>query len=117
MSSTRFRRLEAPPLQGTQPADGRPQVAMGAAGPAGSRGPRGATGATARPLVLRSAPSQPARTHQSPGASAAMVSVIEEPASPLRQPVEAPDLDEIANQVIRRIERRAVAQRERLARS
>jgi hypothetical protein len=117
ISPNRFLRLEAPPLPGARPADGRPQLAAGAVGPAGSRGPQGVTGAAALPLVLRSAAPQPARTPQPLGDSTATEPVIDRPPSSLPQPVDAPDLDEIANQVIRRIERRALAQRERLARS
>lgn len=105
------RRIEAP----RPPADTRIAPAAALVGSAGARGPAGPPGAGGIVMVRRSAApsSRPAEAGPAPVAAPAEAGRV---VPALAAPAAQPDLDEIASQVIRHIERRAVAQRERLAR-
>lgn len=93
-------------------------------GPAGARGEAGPTGATGRPGPTGVPPVTPAMTLATAGAAgypAPQAIVRAAPHSSFTPPARAPsasptaaDLDALTTQVIRRIERRAIAQRERM---
>ena len=99
-----------------------PPAAPGPRGEAGGRGPQGVGGPAPdrRPaLVLRSNPpsaAAPARPEPSPTATVDAPPAVRPADRPAVVPPPMPSIDEITTQVIRRIERRATAQRERLAR-
>lgn len=109
-------RIEQVVASGSQ-AESAPSVA-GRPGTAGGAGPAGRPGARAFPLVIRHATGPSGRHDAEPSAASAPAksSQLAAPTSAPIAPV-LPNLDEITTQVIRHIERRAVAQRERLARS
>lgn len=115
-AAARFTRIEQ-----AGPAGQPPEPARGAAalpGRAGAAGPPGPPGTSAAPTVMRRSPvarPAPARAEPGPASEALREDAGPRPsAAPAPPPV--PDLDDITTQVIRRIERRAIAQRERLAR-
>lgn len=100
-----------------------PPAAAGPRGEAGGRGPQGVPGsAPGRPrpaLVVRSNPPRAAAPGPSDPpltATADAPRAVRPAGEPAVAPPPVPSIDEITTQVIRRIERRATAQRERLAR-
>jgi hypothetical protein len=100
-----------------------PPAAAGPRGEAGGRGPQGVPGsAPGRPrpaLVVRSSRPRaepPGRPEPPPTVTADALRAVRPAGESAMAPPPMPGIDEITTQVIRRIERRATAQRERLAR-
>ena len=98
------------------------RTAPGPTGPAGPMGPLGPRAPVPPPMVVRTVTAAPApAAPPEAGATAAEahagpVERVQHPASRTPAPAAA-DLDEITTQVLRRIERRAIAQRERMGRA
>lgn len=106
-------RLERAGSAVAEPGAGPP----GSAGPAGPRGEPGTRGADARGMVVLRRPPARLEPAAAPGPAAPLAqgprATAERPA-PVGAALTPSDLDALTHQVIRRIERRAIAQRERL---
>jgi hypothetical protein len=115
-------RLERIALTSTVRVESSGPLGLPAIPPPAAPGTRGETGPAQdrRPaLVLRSSPppaAAPARPEPSSTATGDAPSAVRPADGPAVVPPLMPSIDEITTQVIRRIERRATAQRERLAR-
>jgi hypothetical protein len=123
LALTRTLRVEGigpPGLPGTAPpAVTGPRGDAGRPGPQGVPGVPGPAPGHSTPLVLRSSPPPAApagRPEPSPTTTADARPDVRPADVPVPAPPPLPSIDEITTQVIRRIERRATAQRERLAR-
>jgi len=104
--SSRFDRLER--VETTH-------AVAGARGPAGPAGPAASAPPLPMPLARpsASAPAPASSLTPAPPGAPALELVPPQPAPAFEQPA-APDVDQITTQVLRRIERRAIAQRERM---
>jgi len=115
-------RIEGPGPPG--PPGVSPEAVPGPLGQAGPRGPDGVPGipgpapSLRQVLVLRSSPQAAPPRRPEPARAATVDSgpAVRPADRPAPEPLPMPSIDEITTQVIRRIERRATAQRERLAR-
>jgi hypothetical protein len=97
----------------------RLEPAASIAGPSGPAGPPGLAGPPGRVATVlvrpsASAAASPGAAEPARSAAAALEVVRELRPRAQEQPAPAPDVDELTTQVLRRIERRAIAQRERL---